>query len=136
MSRLWFFCRWTVWRNWLIHPRILLTLIRLRHPYNDRSLNKHTTVDFVVCLLLLYSLSFFDDTTLKQISNAPIFTVWLIDHVKLWNFTTIYLNKASLKLFLKFWNSKSFGDIMTSYVILTLRPYASHRCSKMYINWL
>ena len=29
-------------------------------------------------------------------------TVWLIDHVKLWNLTTIYFNKASLKFFLIF----------------------------------
>jgi len=57
-------------------------------------------------------------------------TVWLIDHVKLWNFITIYFNKASLKFFLKFCNLESFGDIMTSHVILTLRHYASHRCSK------
>ena len=60
--------------------------------------------------------------------------VWLIDYVKLWNFTTIYLNKASLKFVLKFWNLGSFDDIMKSHVILTLRPYASHRCSKMYKN--
>ena len=62
-------------------------------------------------------------------------TVWLIDHVKLWNFTTLYFSKASLKFFLKFCNLESFGDIMTSHVILTLRHYASHRCSKMYTNW-
>jgi len=62
--------------------------------------------------------------------------VWLIDHVKLWNFTTTYINKASLKFFLKFWYWESFGDIMTSHVILTLRPYSSHRCSKIYKIWL
>jgi len=62
-------------------------------------------------------------------------TVWLIDHVKLWNVTTLYFNKASLKFFLKFCNLESFGDIMTLHVILTLRHYASHRCSKMYTYW-
>jgi len=29
-------------------------------------------------------------------------TVGLIDHVKLWKFTTMYFHKASLKCFLKF----------------------------------
>jgi len=59
-------------------------------------------------------------------------TVWLIFHVKLWNCTTICFNKVSLKFFIQFWNSESFGDIITYHMILTSR----HCCSKMYKNWL
>jgi len=36
-----------------MYPATLLTLIRLRHPYNDLRLNKQTTVDFVVCLFVV-----------------------------------------------------------------------------------